>query len=38
MGCQILFCNPVLALLNNVFAPMVGAKMRYYFNKSMFFY
>ena len=29
--------NSVLILMNNIFALMVGVKMRYHFNNSIFF-
>ena len=36
--CHFTTLNSVLALLNSVFAPMVGAKMGCHFNNLMFFY
>ena len=36
--CHFTTLNSVLAPLNSVFAPIVGAKMRCHFNNSIFFY
>ena len=36
--CHFATLNSVLAILNSVFAPMVGTKMGCHFNNSMFFY
>ena len=35
--CHFTTLNNVLALMNSIFTPMIGAKMRCYFNYSMFF-